>query len=176
VLIAGPETAIHWGGQEVDIADYLIRVIADRQDKAAIADQVLRSLPDWFGIEDARVAYVQTSQDLPFWAAYVEACPVGFLSLQRHNAYTSEIFCMGIEQAFHRHGIGKALVSAAIQFSRDQGSEFLTVKTLDASRSDEGYARTREFYQAMGFRPLEVFPTLWGEDNPCLFMAKYLAG
>lgn len=26
----------------------------------------------------------------------------------------------------------------------------------------------------MGFKPIEVFRKLWNEDNPCLFMAKYI--
>ena len=33
---------------------------------------------------------------------------------------------------------------------------------------------TREFYLSMGFAPLEIFPLFWNEENPCLFMAKYL--
>lgn len=32
--------------------------------------------------------------------------------------------------------------------------------------------RTLPKYYACGFRPLEVFPLIWGKDNPCLFMAK----
>ncbi|MEN6523457.1 MAG: N-acetyltransferase, partial [Anaerolineaceae bacterium] len=47
-------------------------------------------------------------------------------------------------------------------------------KTLDASRCCEEYDRTRAFYEAMGFRPLEVFPELWDKDNPCLLMVKRL--
>jgi len=56
----------------------------------------------------------------------------------------------------------------------NSGRIYLTVKTLDESREDEGYARTRRFYYAMGFQPLEVFPMLWDADNPCLCMLKYL--
>ncbi len=44
--------------------------------------------------------------------------------------------------------------------------EFLQVKTLSAKHPDAGYGRTRQFYLAMGFRPLQEFPTLWGEANP----------
>jgi len=54
------------------------------------------------------------------------------------------------------------------------GKEFLTVKTLADTHPDEGYAGTRRFYLAMGFKPLEVFPTLWDEANPCLLMVKRL--
>jgi XTP/dITP diphosphohydrolase len=50
----------------------------------------------------------------------------------------------------------------------------LTVKTLAPSAGDRLYARTHRFYAAEGFVPLEVFPTLWNEANPCLLMAKVL--
>ncbi len=152
--------------------DYHISEVADRGEKRAITDHVLRSLPDWFGIEDAIVEYVQKSQDLTFWAAYADTRPVGFLSLLRHNGYTAEIYCMGILKEFHHRGLGTRLVQACEEHCHDNGLEFLTVKTLDESRPDDSYAKTRQFYMALGFRPLEVFPTLWGEDNPCLFLAK----
>ncbi|WP_419825670.1 hypothetical protein [Sphingomonas sp.] len=54
------------------------------------------------------------------------------------------------------------------------GIRWLTVKTLAASHPDPHYARTRAFYEAIGFQPLEVFPTLWGDDTPCLLMVKPL--
>ena len=34
--------------------------------------------------------------------------------------------------------------------------------------------RTRLFYEAMDFRPLEELKTLWGERLPCLIMVKKL--
>ena len=45
---------------------------------------------------------------------------------------------------------------------------------LDESRESKSYEKTRLFYLAMGFKPLEVFKTLWDEDNPCLFMVKHI--
>jgi len=38
-----------------------------------------------------------------------------------------------------------------------------------------GYAATRRFYEAIAFEPIEVFPALWGPDNPCLLMLKGLS-
>lgn len=46
------------------------------------------------------------------------------------------------------------------------------VKTLAPSHPDRNYAKTRAFYQRVGFRPLEELPELWGEANPCLLMVK----
>ena len=48
------------------------------------------------------------------------------------------------------------------------------MKTLAPSAGDRLYASTQRFYAAEGFVPLEVFPTLWNEENPCLLMAKTL--
>ena len=40
--------------------------------------------------------------------------------------------------------------------------------------TEHSLARTHRFYAAEGFVPLEVLPTLWDEENPCLPMAKVL--
>jgi len=50
----------------------------------------------------------------------------------------------------------------------------MQVKTLGPSRPNEEYARTRAFYEVMGFRPLEEFPQFWDEKNPCLILVKRL--
>jgi len=34
----------------------------------------------------------------------------------------------------------------------------------------EEYDQTVAFYESLGFKKLEVFPTLWDEWNPCLIM------
>ena len=51
---------------------------------------------------------------------------------------------------------------------------FLQVKTLSDKHPDAGYAKTRAFYLAMGFRLLEEFPDLWGPTNPCWQLMKAL--
>ena len=160
--------------EEID-TDYRVCEIEDRLQKRDITNDVLRALPDWFGINDAIVEYVQKSQAMMFWAAYVADRPVGFLSLPQHSAYTSEIYCMGLHQEFHHRGIGMVLVQTCEAYCQEHSLEFLTVKTLDESRPDDAYAKTRRFYIARGVRPLEVSPTLWGDRNPCLFMAKCLS-
>jgi ribosomal protein S18 acetylase RimI-like enzyme len=50
----------------------------------------------------------------------------------------------------------------------------MQVKTLGPSNPDPGYARTRAFYEALGFRPLEELKQIWDEQNPCLIMVKQL--
>jgi hypothetical protein len=45
--------------------------------------------------------------------------------------------------------------------------------TLGPSCPDEGYTRTRGFYEARGFVGLEELHDLW-DENPCLIMVKRL--
>jgi hypothetical protein len=54
------------------------------------------------------------------------------------------------------------------------GVRLLQVKTLGPSMPDEGYGKTRAFYAALGFLPLEETMAFWGEENPTLIMVKAL--
>ena len=151
-----------------------IREVNDPNEKSSLCERILRALPDWFGNEAPIVDYTQKVQGMPFFAACDGEHAVGFVALKVHNPYTCEVCVMGVLSGYHRQGAGRALIGRCVDYCRENGHEFLTVKTLDSSREDEGYARTREFYHAMGFRPLEVFPLLWDANNPCLFMARTL--
>ncbi len=135
---------------------------------------ILRSLPDWFGIEAAILEYEREIEHLPTFLANEDGSVLGFLSLKQHNPFSAEIYVMAVQLQAHRGGIGRALVAAADFYARNLGIEYMQVKTLAASRPNEEYARTRAFYEALGFRPLEAFSRIWDENNPCLVMVKRL--
>ncbi|MCL2592509.1 MAG: GNAT family N-acetyltransferase [Defluviitaleaceae bacterium] len=148
--------------------------IIDISDKSDICNLVLWALPNWFGIEKSIVDYVDTVREMPFFAVFDDKMAIGFVALKIHNEYTAEIYVMGILEEYHKQGIGKKIVATCEEHCKENNIEFLTVKTLAELREDENYRKTRLFYQAMGFKPLEIFETLWGEANPCLFLVKYL--
>jgi GNAT superfamily N-acetyltransferase len=150
------------------------QITAPELGKSAHCTPILRALPDWFGIEEALQSYSAEIDRLPTLLARVEDQTVGFLSLKLHNPYAAEVYVMGIRQEMHRQGIGKALMTAAQEWLRAQNIEYLQVKTLSPAHPDAGYARTRAFYLALGFRPLEEFKQLWDEHNPCLIFIKRL--
>ena len=106
--------------------------------------------------------------------ASVDGKDVGFLTLVRHSPYAAEIYVMGVLPQYHRHGIGRQLLAQAERTLAAEGVEYLQVKTLSANKADEGYKRTRAFYLASGFRPLEELPNLWGAENPAVQMIKVL--
>jgi len=143
-------------------------------EKATLCEPVLRSLPEWFGLEDANQHYLKSIDEMPTFLALDKDEVVGFLTVLQHYPTTAEIYVTGVAPQYHRHGLGRAMVNAVENYLRDLGVQFLQVKTLSDSHPDEGYAKTRAFYRAVGFHPLEEFKTLWGEANPCLLLVKNL--
>lgn len=140
-------------------------------EKSRVCEKILRSLPEWFGIESAILDYIKDVQTMETWVA-IEKEVIGFISLNKHNQYTAEIHVMGILQEFHGKNIGSTLLQKAEESLAEQGFKFLTVKTLSESRPDKNYDKTRRFYLKSGFTPIEEFKTLWGEHNPCLMLVK----
>jgi GNAT superfamily N-acetyltransferase len=137
-------------------------------------ENVLRSLPMWFGIEKALLMYVIDSAIRPTIGAEVDDQLVGFLTLTQHFPHAWEVHCMAVSAEHRNRGIGSRLLDAAEQHVRTHDGKFLQVKTVaDTSPSPE-YAQTRQFYLAKGFLPLEVFPTLWDPWNPALQLVKQL--
>lgn len=142
--------------------------------KASECKPILHSLPEWFGIEESNAQYLADIDMLSTFLAFVDKNPVGFLAAKQHNKYAAEIHIIGVFPDLHRNGIGRTLLTKTEEFLRQNGTEYLQVKTLSSSHPSEEYARTRAFYMGMGFRPLEEFKELWNEENPCLLMVKSL--
>jgi ribosomal protein S18 acetylase RimI-like enzyme len=141
---------------------------------AARCAPILRALPQWFGIEAANQHYLEAIQELPTFLAIQAERVIGFLTIKQHFPQAAEVYVTGVLPDFHRQGIGRALLGAAESDLRQQGVEYLQVKTLSDSHPDEGYARTRAFYLSVGFQPLEEIKTLWDEANPALLLIKKL--
>jgi ribosomal protein S18 acetylase RimI-like enzyme len=144
-------------------------------ERGAICREVLESLPEWFGIPASIESYASVADELPMLACFEPAGEVvGFVSVKTHTPVAAEMYVMGVKRSWHRRGIGRTLTEAVVQLAISQGVRFLTVKTLSPSNDDPNYARTRLFYEAVGFLPIEEFPNLWGPENPCIFMLRPL--
>ena len=95
------------------MSELVISLLDNEQTKSNICNKILRSLPEWFGIEQAIVDYVNDVRNMPTWLAEEDAESVAFLSLKIHNEYTAEIHVMGVIKSYHRQGVGQKLIKEA---------------------------------------------------------------
>ena len=158
---------------------YTITRERDPDAKEQICRAVLESLPDWFGIPEAIDQFCREARDLRMWVARTKDKVgndevAGLVTLLQHFPVTAELHLIAIRAEHHREGLGQQLLAAVEAHLKKKATRVLTVKTLAPSAGDRHYARTHRFYASEGFVPLEVFPTLWDEENPCLLMAKVL--
>jgi GNAT superfamily N-acetyltransferase len=142
--------------------------------KGALCAEILAALPQWFGMPASNQAYIRDVEAMPMWAAYDEERLLGFLALGRPTPHVFEVHVVGVKPNRHRHGTGRALMEMAAAHARARGLRFLTVKTLSARDPDPGYAKTRAFYEAMGFVAVDELPELLSPDNPAVLMLKVL--
>lgn len=137
-------------------------------------EAVLRTLPQWFGIEEALLKYAQDTTTLPSFAFESQGELVAFLSLLQHFPESWEVHCLAVRAAERNQGLGRALLAHAERWLIQKQARFLQVKTLAGTAESAVYAETRAFYLATGFVPIEVFPQLWTPQNPALQLVKTL--
>ena len=135
---------------------------------------LIAALPDWFGIPEANASYLESLNKFPSWVATIDEKVVGVITLAGPYPASFEIHFMAVHPNYHRQGIGKMLVEHIEEEARKSVGKWLHVKTLSASHPDPYYARTREFYYALGFTPLFETDSLWGPENPAVILIKAL--
>ncbi|MHC4712524.1 MAG: GNAT family N-acetyltransferase [Planctomycetota bacterium] len=128
-----------------------------RDDVAGIA----ASLQQWFDASAIRNIPIDARYHHGF-VAEVEGRVVGFVTYSTHEG-VGQITWLGVLAEYHRHGIGRGLVEAAVEDLRKNGVTELRVDTLSDSVEYKPYERTRCFYAAMGFVEHERIPM---PDNP----------
>lgn len=151
-----------------------MNIVGPQLQRARECEAILRTLPMWFGIEHALLMYVEDSTKLPTFALEHEGRLTGFLTLREHFPAAWEVHCMAIEAGARSTGLGSMLLAHAEGWLSARGVEFLQVKTVAATSPSAEYAQTRKFYEARGFKPLEIFPELWDPWNPALQCIKRL--
>ena len=144
----------------------MIRFIEDPAERRKISRAVLEALTDWFEVDESREKYIEESSEQPFWAAFDNDEPTGFLCLKETGKETMELAVMGVLKDHHRTGIGRRLFAAAKDYASAKGYSFIQVKTVK-SGVYEDYDITNEFYKSLGFKELEVLEDYWDEANPC---------
>ena len=137
-------------------------------------ESVLRLLPKWFGLEESLMEDLEQIENLDTYTAWYKEDLVGFFSIKHHFEQSADLYVLGIKPDFHGQGIGSHLYQLIETDLQKKGIKFVQVKTLSPKGNNAEYLLTLKFYKKMGFVPLEDFPDIWGEDNPCLQMIKHI--
>lgn len=153
--------------------ELIIKEIVDIKEKEKISREILNDLPEWFGMPESTEEYITDSQDKPFIACFMDNEAVGFVVLNATSEDCADIFVMGIKKKYHRMGIGTKLNDAYEKLAKKLGYTYTQVKTVQTGHYKE-YDITNNFYKSVGYKELEVFPTLWDEWNPCQVYIKYI--
>jgi GNAT superfamily N-acetyltransferase len=151
-----------------------IDLVSAVPDGAIACERILRSLPQWFGIEAALLAYAQAVAQWPTFLARTGNDVRGFVTLKRHFKESAEVHCIAVHATSRGQGLGGRLLAHAENWAAEQGVRFLSVKTLAATHPSPAYAQTRAFYEHMGYARIEVISEIWTPENPCLLMVKEL--
>ena len=103
---------------------FTIEEIKDEDQKMSVVAEVLKDLPEWFGIPESTQAYIEGAKDLQVWAAYQESELTGFVSLSYSSEECAEIDCLGVKKAYQGRGIGSQLLAT---LEREAGKHFEVV-------------------------------------------------
>jgi GNAT superfamily N-acetyltransferase len=96
-------------------------------------ERVLRTLPQWFGIERSLLAYAASTERLPTFVARDDnGRVIGFISVARRARQGWELHCMAVDAAYRRRGVGRRLHRHAVRWLAASGARALEVKALDA--------------------------------------------
>jgi len=142
--------------------------------KRELQEHLSAMLPDWFGQPESNAKYAVQAEILDGYIAESEGVPRGMLLLNWSSPVSAEVYWMGVDPAYHRSGLGRALMAAAVEAAHKRGVKYLFVMTLHPDVRYEPYQRTRRFYEAMGFVYVleEQFPA--NPESPTAYYLKQL--
>jgi GNAT superfamily N-acetyltransferase len=143
---------------------------------AVACDEIIASLPYFFGIDAGVRACAEAVRSQRGWVAEVDGVVRAFLTVDHPLPGAPEITWMASHAGWRRRGLGGSLVERAAAELATDGCRLLSVLTLAASVSEDGadtYAGTRDFYRNHGFVDVrEILPVGW--DEPALLLVRPL--
>jgi len=107
----------------------MIKEIKDNELKKNICTEVLRDLPEWFGLEDSLLEYVKNVTKYPFFVSYLDGEVVGFYSLREENKSCLDMYVLGIKKKYHGLGYGTLLQDYVTKYAINKGYDYLMVLT-----------------------------------------------
>jgi GNAT superfamily N-acetyltransferase len=155
------------------VATYSEDVTVERRNDPAAVERILRSLPEWFGIEDSLLEYVADAGTAESYLAVEDGEIVGVALVHEHFPRSAELTLIAVHAERRHGGLGSALVEAVVDSLTARGFLLLEVHTVGPSYEHDGYAATRAFYGRSEFVAMHEFHGLdW--PGPTVIMVRPL--
>lgn len=132
---------------------------------------ITATIPEWFGQPTANERYAREIGNCDCFLARHNDETIGLVALRYHFDETAEIWWLGVKRKHHRTGTGRALIDVSIDRAVEMGCRNIVLETLSPEHPDPGYAMTRAFYLALGFRPL-VAAARGSGGHPMMWMIR----
>lgn len=84
----------------------MIRRLASGE--AAACQQIMRSLPKWFGIPEAIDSYTTAAETMETYVAERSGAIVGFITVNQRNPVSAEIHVIAVREQSHGGGVGRS--------------------------------------------------------------------
>lgn len=73
---------------------------AGKRRKSEICEEILHTLPKWFGIDEALLDYVEGVKDLLFVSAALHGKVIGFCAVKVNYGINADLYVLGIFEEF----------------------------------------------------------------------------
>jgi N-acetylglutamate synthase-like GNAT family acetyltransferase len=148
-----------------------------RPQDAARCDEIIASLPEWFGLDEGIREASDAVRHQHGLVYERDGTVLGFVTYEPRATESAEITWIAVHANVRGGGIGTALLEVLTARLIRGGKRLLFVKTV-SDRKDPGpeYAATRAFYLARGFVPaaeLDLDPP--DPENPIQLMVLALS-
>jgi GNAT superfamily N-acetyltransferase len=124
-----------------------------------------RTLGAWFNKEGLLDMERDLSTNPAGFVAREGVRIVGFATWAPLEGGVADLRWIGVEESKQRSGIGTALLRAVVSQVRALGFKSIEVSTVAETVPYPPYERTRQFYQARGFRPQRVDPLFYRKGS-----------
>ena len=85
---------------------FVIEEVKSEDQKMIVVAEILRDLPEWFGMPESTQAYIEGAKDLQVWAIFQESNLLGFVSLSYSSEDCAEIDCLGVKKLIKVEELG----------------------------------------------------------------------
>jgi GNAT superfamily N-acetyltransferase len=143
---------------------------------APTCDEIILSLPEFFGHEGGRADCAAAVRSQAGWVAEADGRVIGFATWQQRTSVTAEVTWMAVHRDHRHRGTGTAIIEAVALDLIDHGYKMALVMTSAASKQPgdepDTYEATRRLWIARGFLPLTELD-IW-DTNVALLLVRPL--